>query len=403
MCAATASGRRILWAWELGAGWGHLLPVRPLSERLLEEGCDIFAAVKDIVRAHKAFAGLPVQILQAPIALGTPQLARAPRTLPQILLNQGWGDPDTVAARLSAWEHLLDYVRPDLVVADYAPTLLLALWKRGAELPVAQFGTSFCSPPPLEVWPDLRFWLPPAPQQAGRDDARLMAAVQQALQACGAPPLDYLGRIFDRPALLTTVPEFDTYLEYRAQGTTHLNVWSSRGGQPPEWRDDGRPRVFVYLKHFRELPRLLDAIEDDKLDAILFVDGAHPTIAQRQKTHKHIRFYSQPVDVSRVVGACDLAILNGGHGLTLAMLLAGTPLLHVPLYLENALNAWSTVRLGAGLSARPEAADDILTKLQCLLNDDSYRHRAAEFAARHRATSGPKSLQATARAIRNLL
>jgi hypothetical protein len=161
---------------------------------------------------------------QRPIALGTPQLARAPRTLPQILLNQGWGDPDTVAARLSAWEHLLDYVRPDLVVADYTPTLLLALWKRGAELPAAQFGTGFCSPPPLEVWPDLRFWLPSGPLQAGRDDARLMAAVQQALQACGAPPLDYLGRIFDRPALLTTVPEFDTDLEYRAQGTTHLNV-----------------------------------------------------------------------------------------------------------------------------------------------------------------------------------
>jgi UDP:flavonoid glycosyltransferase YjiC (YdhE family) len=41
------------------------------------------------------------------------------------------------------------------------------------------------------------------------------------------------------------------------------------------------------------------------------------------------------MDVTRAAAECDVAVLNGGHGVTAEMLLAGKPVLAVPLVLEH--------------------------------------------------------------------
>lgn len=49
---------RILFAWELGGGYGHLGPFRPIAEALLAQGHELTLAVRDVERAHAVFGSL---------------------------------------------------------------------------------------------------------------------------------------------------------------------------------------------------------------------------------------------------------------------------------------------------------------------------------------------------------
>jgi UDP:flavonoid glycosyltransferase YjiC (YdhE family) len=96
-----------------------------------------------------------------------------------------------------------------------------------------------------------------------------------------------------------------------------------------------------------------------------------------------LRFTSAPLDLALVGPQCDLAILSGGHGVTASMLLAGKPMLQIPMHLEQALNSAAVVRLGAGLVARSVDPEDVAAKLATLLDSDLYAASARQFAARY--------------------
>lgn len=65
------------------------------------------------------------------------------------------------------------------------------------------------------------------------------------------------------------------------------------------------------------------------------------------------------------------------------MLLAGRPLLQLPLYLEQTLNAAATVRLGAALAARPTRPEEAAVKLMAMLSSARFAEAAARFAECH--------------------
>ncbi len=60
---------------------------------------------------------------------------------------------------------------------------------------------------------------------------------------------------------------------------------------------------------------------------------------QQQYASPTVRFADQPVNMARAGQGCDLAILNGTHGATAQILLAGKPSLHFPLFLEQGMLA----------------------------------------------------------------
>jgi len=59
----------------------------------------------------------------------------------------------------------------------------------------------------------------------------------------------------------------------------------------------------------------------------------------------------------RGAASCDAAVLHSGQGATAAVLLAGKPILQIPLVLEQRLTAEATVRLGAGEVVNDRASD----------------------------------------------
>jgi UDP:flavonoid glycosyltransferase YjiC (YdhE family) len=80
---------------------------------------------------------------------------------------------------------------------------------------------------------------------------------------------------------------------------------------------------------------------------------------------------------------CDLAILNGNHGLTAAMLLAGRPMLQLPIYLEQAHNALGAQRMGMAVSAGIDRPQEIRRVLGLLLESDAYRTAAEGMACKY--------------------
>jgi UDP:flavonoid glycosyltransferase YjiC (YdhE family) len=84
-------------------------------------------------------------------------------------------------------------------------------------------------------------------------------------------------------------------------------------------------------------------------------------------------------------GECHLAILHGGHGATAAMLLAGKPILQIPLVVEQLLTTVATIRLGAALVARPNSSQELSDALLTLLGSEGHACAARQFAARYAA------------------
>src|SRR5205823_12707778 len=91
------------------------------------------------------------------------------------------------------------------------------------------------------------------------------------------------------------------------------------------------------------------------------------------------------LDMGRATAECDVAVLGGGHGATAEMLLAGKPVLELPVALEQRMTAEAVERLGAGLRAATDDVESVRSSLVRLLGDDGYARMARRFAGRYAA------------------
>ena len=91
-----------------------------------------------------------------------------------------------------------------------------------------------------------------------------------------------------------------------------------------------------------------------------------------------------PIHLSRIIGDCDLAVCHAGHGTIGAFLLAGVPLLLLPLHVEQALAALRVADLGAGLMVNTEnPPEDYAPVFEALLNEPKFGEQARTFAAKY--------------------
>ena len=62
---------------------------------------------------------------------------------------------------------------------------------------------------------------------------------------------------------------------------------------------------------------------------LVYIEGLSAAARSRMESPT-MHLAEKRVDVARAAAECDLAVLNGGHGVTAEMLLAGKPILLVP-------------------------------------------------------------------------
>jgi UDP:flavonoid glycosyltransferase YjiC (YdhE family) len=96
-----------------------------------------------------------------------------------------------------------------------------------------------------------------------------------------------------------------------------------------------------------------------------------------------LQFASDPPDLGQVSRECDLAILNGTHASTATMLLAGKPVMQIPITGEQFLTAQRTTALGCGPSAPCTDGQAITSRLEWLIGASEPRLATRRIAARY--------------------
>ena len=395
---------RILLAWELGAGLGHVGRLKPIADELARRGHAVTLCLLDLVGTRALLRDIPYPCLQAPVALQDRGTGTAPMSLAEILDGCGYRDPDVLDVLVRAWRATLACTAADALVADFAPTAILAA--RASEVPAAAVGLGFAIPPAGLPLPSFRPWERVEPGRLERAEAGVLGVVNHVLARHGARPCAQGWELFagDR-ALLCDWPELDCY----ARGTLpEGDRWHGQGfavdvGEPPAWPAGNGPRVFAYLKgRHPDVEAVLRALVTRGCRTICYL-AAVPTGQARPVEHPSIRYSSGPVDLGEALPACDLVVCHAGGGTTARALLAGVPLLLLPRQNEQGLNSLSIARLRAGVASFPGPRPfDYAAALRQLLDEGDARAAARAFADAHRDFANERQARDLADAVETL-
>lgn len=237
---------RVLLAWELGAGYGHMAPFRVIALRLKEQGHVPALVVKLLTNAAEYFGHDLCDVWQAPMAdrpLKNPVKTQV--SYASILHNTGFGDPEGLAARINAWRVLLRSHRADALMCHHTPTAAVAA--QVLDIPVWYIGSGFMVPPLLSPFPSFRVDAQIPEAVLRQNETHVLGSLNRALEILGVDPFDDLQGVYrgGRPAMLT-YPALDHYDVERPE--TSLGLPDFSYGQAPVWPTGDGPRVFAYLR-----------------------------------------------------------------------------------------------------------------------------------------------------------
>ncbi len=377
----------IVFAWELGGGYGHLGPFRPLAERLIDAGHSVSAIVKDLARTAKVFRGLPISIQQAPIKLGRPvNYNPTPSTFCHLLQNMGYSDHLELATMIQAWRTLFQAAQPDCFVFDHCPTGMLAA--RGWDAVQYTIGTGFFCP--VDEFPlrEMAPWRPLKEEVRADHERQLVDRINEILLTNGQPTIDRMGEIYSSMTdnLLTTFKELDHFSD--RPDAEYLGAWSNTGesiaedSQDSLWPEGRGRRIYAYLKPNKSIKPLLAWLSGQGHRVLVVGDGLNGS--ELSKTvGPNVRILNTHIDLGKVRQNCDLAITNANHGTCCEFLLAGCPLLLIPLTFEQSVLSHRLVELGVAVVASSEQPRQVIQQLSAALSTEQHRHKAEAFAQQY--------------------
>jgi len=387
---------RVLCAWEFGGDLGHVRRLMPIAAALRAAGHSVVLAFRDSSFLEAAlgegFPGFVAPLLRAP-----PTVSPSPLSFPDILLNLGFDDPAGLRGALRAWRSLYELVKPDLLLADYAPTALLAA--RGLPMRRVTIGTGFSLPRDGDPLPALRPWARAEEGVLRALDDRLVNSIRAAMHGVSREAPRHAREIFEANAhLLCTFPEIDPFgprdgVEYVGpQGDAATGVeahWSS-----------ARPRVFAYLKpRYPRFAAALAGLRALGAEAIVAAPGLTPEEAHAA-SDATLRVVPAAVRLDAILRDANLCVAHAGPGLAARALVNGIPLALLPMQLEQFLVAQRLKDGGsAELSNPEEPAPEFASWFRALLERDDLRRAARD---RAQALRGYSFDEATARAARRI-
>jgi UDP:flavonoid glycosyltransferase YjiC (YdhE family) len=372
---------RIVFAWELGGDYGHLSRLLPVAQELARRGHETVFVVRELLGAEALLAPHGIRWFQAPLWIAGVTNLPPPISYPELLMQFGYLDARALTGVCKAWLNLFDLLQPGLLVLDHAPTALLA--SRGRGVPRVNFGDGFCIPPAARPIPPFRWWerverirLEDSEQRAWQNANAVMFALQ-------GPPMGSFSELLGCDAeLMCAFPELDHYRE-RSPVQYLGPIFSLGQGEPARWSDGEGPQVFAYLKSgYAHLERVLQALHGSPARVLAHVPGIARRMVKRY-TSARMAFSDLPVDMPQASAGCDVAVCHGGAGTTAAMLLAGRPLVLLPMQTEQTMGARRVAELGAGVVVLPDAAGQFPKVLKAALANAALREGATRFARAH--------------------
>jgi hypothetical protein len=398
---------RVLIAWEFGGGTGHLTGVCALAALVAQRGHTVTLAVPDPRKARPLLRerldpGASVELVQGvgwsvlQQVDGKPAGDVATFTLADVMMLFGWDDPGRIGRRVKAWQGILERVKPDVAIADFAPALRLISETR---LPLAMMGTGYSLPPGGRLLPPIRPWHDRVVAYSRMNEGTALASVNRVRQALRMPAVDYLADAFhgDR-SFPCTVPAFDPYRGHRAAPTLPPhNIEPIEPGPPMDERES---KALVHLppdhQHLREI---LHALHELGVASELVVRGQADRLPADLPHSVTIR--RGHVDLTQRLPRVRLCVHHGGLGLAYAGAMAATPQLLLTERLEHRITAAALAESGAGAThgARDELdAGQLRAELAHLL-DEGVAGAARRFARDMPRDGGTETLRRVAEVV----
>lgn len=339
------NGKKALLVWEFGAGFGHAYRLGLIGRRLARLGMAVRYGFRDLDAAR--ISGIDAESLfetprwpaPDPSAFSPEQLQKeATRTLGQVLGYAGFANRDSVLHVAKEWERLLAEEKPDIVIADFAPSAVLAVKGR---VPVLVVGEGYIVPPrtapgflPFHVW-------------TSRDllaEAALLENVNAAQRSLGRQQLDrFVAAMQGQRNLVCSWRQLDPLRRHRVEpqiGFVAENIPAPARG--------AKSGTFAYL-HREALNSAPVLAVLPKLPRPVFLCA--PSIAADAARHLEdagISVVRRFVDLAQAIPHCRLVVHQSGVGVASMAMAAGVPQLAITLHIENVLTGHALQMAGVG-------------------------------------------------------
>jgi UDP:flavonoid glycosyltransferase YjiC (YdhE family) len=375
----------ILVTYELGAGLGHLNRLVAVAQRLKGDHSCVFALPdcalgEPIVRRAFDDKARILEGVRWPVP-NDPNVRKIPtHTFADVIAIIGFNDGSRLSAKTATWHTILREVVPDLIIADFAPTLRLAI---GDKLPFVVVGNGYTVPPSGQLLPPIRQWETSVSARSRANEGRLLAAVNVVRAQLRGKAIDFFSDLFSgEHTFVCTLPEFDPYRRFRCGPTLWpFNIPDIPLG--PAGTQRSGPAIFVYLPaNHPALSAVISALNDLKLPSGIYVSGMNPQELAKRCRHT-VRIHGKPADLARVLPNTSLLIHHGGLGTAYAGLLAGVPQLVLPFNLEHSVTAKGLEHFGVAKSRTARAAaiaPGMHDLISSLMQDDQLQEAALKAA-----------------------
>ncbi len=367
----------VVFGNEFGANYGHGAAFAPTAEALLARGHQVTMILRDPKRADGFLDHLPVRILGAPMVFG-PNPPRVPTHVwTQTLAVMKPQDPVALRMAVVAWRNLLDLVAPDVVLADAAPTLLLATGDQ--RVPRMTYASPWSTPSDAHPQPNVHRTVALTEQERLEVDRAALGQLNDAVAPLGLPRLEAVRDLYRvERRLVVTFRELDHLAEEREAVHLGPSFVVDRGQDYP-WPAGAGPRIFAYLRATPRLQEALGALAEVRCRAVVVCPDAPEGNAGLPD---HIALYRRAARLGPLLAEADAVMTPSAVGTGAAALLAGVPAVLVPNYLEHGVIADCVAARGLAEVVHP-GEGSIREALQRVLEHASYRDAARSFAARH--------------------
>ncbi len=372
---------RFLFAWEQGGNLGHLSVMLPVARILRERGHEVLFAVKEVGTAHHFLDEEGFSYLQSPIPIGLKKSRREAASFADVLAEGGFGDAAILGGMVRCWQTVFDLHKPDAVLSQYAPTVILAAGVFG--VPCLKLGSGFESPPDISPYPCFRPLLKMTRDKLLFTENRLLYNVNQVRRIFGGSQFSRLYQAVRADISLQAVlPELAHYPD-RRNGRYIGPLFMAEDGEAVQWAGHQDRKIFAYLRPAAETPGILDALDRCGAEVIAYIPGLADELREKY-CKKEMRLVSSKTNLSVLLPEMTFIISNAGLGTMSAGLLSGVPGLCIPTTVEQWMNSCNLERIGAGIGLRRDQLKvQFEESLNTMLFERRYREKAMEISRKY--------------------
>lgn len=368
--------KRVMLAWEGGAGRGHVVTLARVARALSASApCDAALGWMDHAGeispwCDSVFPGVKLPYdRKARKARGAPPAA----TWAEWLFDCGFGDGAKTARRVAWWLDTFTRRQTGLLIGDYAPCALMAA--RIMDIPAVAVGTGYGIPPAnLPAFP---VFLPEYAEREA-DEAAMVATLNHALGPLGLPPLNHLPEIYARSGeMVRTLPLLDPYRAHRtAPYLPPVADYAGMGGGA------GHTAFCYFSTTELAQPALVEALETCGLPLCAYIPKAPDGVRERLAA-AGMKLETAPVPVAEIAATARVLFNSGQHGMLCLGLAAGIPQVCLPQHLEQLYVARQAEAAGVARVVWPmnAPADAIRDTIRAAWDDSAAQARARELAA----------------------